>query len=257
MSMRVLVVASVAGTVSVAARADVVLLRVSVENLAPSNSVAFAPLHVGFNAGVYDSFNSGQAASAAIVSIAEGGTGSAWFPDFMAADPTATLGTVAPNPAGPLLPGASASAVFTVDTDVNPYFTFGSMVVPSNDHFIGNDNPQGYRLFDATGQLQVAAISQFGRDIWDAGSEVTDPMNAAFLAIGNNALRTPENGVVNNDIDELNAYNGLQTAAGYTFQRQFGAADEVYRITFEVVPAPAAGGLLGVAALFAGRRRRR
>jgi hypothetical protein len=244
--------AGLAGT-GVASAAPVEI-RVTVESLVSANDVSFAPLRLGFHNGTFDSFNINEAASPAIVSIAEGGSGSAWFPAFAAAEPNATLGTVG---GGPLVPGATASATFVVDPTVNRFFTFGSMVVPSNDHFIGNDNPQGYRLFDATGQLQVAAISQFGRDIWDAGSEVTDPMNAAFLAIGNNALRTPENGVVNNDIDELNAYNGLQTAAGYTFQRQFGAADEVYRITFEVVPAPAAGGLLGVAALFAGRRRRR
>ncbi|MCA9256046.1 MAG: hypothetical protein KDA33_10435, partial [Phycisphaerales bacterium] len=57
------------------ANAESVDLLVVVENLAPTNSVTFAPLRVGFNSGVYDSFDSGAAASAAIVSIAEGGSG--------------------------------------------------------------------------------------------------------------------------------------------------------------------------------------
>ncbi|MEZ6235505.1 MAG: spondin domain-containing protein [Phycisphaerales bacterium] len=254
--MRSVLVTVMAAGLAGSASAQVVDLRVSVENLAPQNSVAFAPLRVGFNNGTYDSFDNGSAASAAIVSIAEGGSGSDWFPAFMAADPTATLGTVVPNPAGPLLPGGTAFAVFSVDPQVNPFFTFGSMVVPSNDHFIGNDDPQQYRLFDSNGALQINSISQFGSSVWDAGSEVTDPMNAAFLAVGMNSGRTPENGVVNFNFTELDAYNGLQTGAGYTFDRQFGASDEIYRITFTVVPSPAGLAALGASGLVGLRRRR-
>lgn len=239
-----------------AATAQPVQIRVTVQNMAPANSISFAPLRIGFNNGTYDSFNTGQSASPAIVSIAEGGSGNAWFPAFAAAQPSATLGTVLPNPAGPLTPGASGTDVFTVDPSINRFFTFGSMVVPSNDHFIGNDNPMQYTLFDAMGNLSITTISQFGRDIWDAGSEATDPLNAAFVMGGNNDLRTPQNGVVNFDFMGLDAFNGLTTGAGYTFNRQFGANDEVYRITFEIVPAPGAAAMLSLGGLLAARRRR-
>ncbi len=239
------------------AHAQPVQLRVTVRNLAPTSSVSFAPLRVGFNNGTFDAFNNGQAATAPIISIAEGGSGSDWFPAFAAADPTATLGTVVGMPAGPLLPGSTASLVFTVDPSINRFFTFGSMVVPSNDHFIGNDDPMEYMLFNGAGQLNISTISQFGRDIWDNGSETEDPANAAFLVGGVNANRTPQNGVVNFNFDKLDTFNGLTTAAGYTFQRQFGANDEIYRISFEVVPAPGAATVLGMGSLLAARRRRR
>jgi hypothetical protein len=169
-----------------------------------------------------------------------------WFPAFMAAEPAATLGTVVPDPAGPLVPGAMAEAMFTVDTMVNRYFTFGSMVVPSNDYFIGNDSPMQYELFDAGGQLNIATILQRGSQIWDAGSEATDPVNAAFLQAGTNDLRTPQNGVVSFDFQDLSTFNGLTTAAGYDFNSQLSADLDVYRISFEVVPEPSSTALLAV-----------
>ncbi len=238
------------------ATAQPVEVRVTVTNLAPQNSVTFAPLRVGFGNGTYDSFNNGQAAGPAIVSIAEGGSGSDWFPAFMAAEPNATLGTVVSNPPGPLLPGATASNTFFVDPAVNQFFTFGSMVVPSNDYFIGNDSPTQYQLLDAAGNLQITSITQRAREIWDAGSETTDPAAAAFLMGGNNDLRTPQNGVVNFDFADLASFNGLTTAAGYEFQSQLAADTAVYRIDFEIVPAPGVMALAGVSGLALLRRRR-
>ncbi|MFN7440972.1 MAG: MYXO-CTERM sorting domain-containing protein, partial [Phycisphaerales bacterium] len=113
-----------------------------------------------------------------------------------------------------------------------------------------------YQLFDAQGNLAISSISQFGREIWDAGSEATNPANAAFLVGGVNANRVDENGVVRFDFMGLNAYNGLTTAAGYTFDRQFGANDEIYRISFEIIPAPGAAAMLGLGGLMGLRRRR-
>ena len=232
----------------------------TVENLAPANGVSFAPLRLGFNSGTFDAFNLGQAAGPAIVSVAEGGSAGDWFPAF-AADPTTTLGSVG----GALTPGSAASNTFTVDTASHPYFTFGAMVVPSNDFFIGNDSPTAFRPFDAGGNLLISDILQRAGDIWDAGSETFDPLAAAFLTIGTNDLRTPQNGVVNFNFAELSGFNGLETAAGYTLDSQLRPDSEIYRISFAVTqppvatPAPPAlvAGLLGVGSLLGARRLRR
>jgi hypothetical protein len=250
------VMAAVVMAAGSAASAAPVEVRVTVQNLAPVNSVAFAPLRIGFHNGTFDAFNNGQTATAPIISVAEGGSGADWFPAFAAAEPQATLGSVLPNPAGPLLPGGTGTGVFVVDPAVNRFFTFASMVVPSNDHFIGNDNPQQYMLFDAQGNLNITTISQLGRDVWDAGSEIEDPANAAFVMGGNNDLRTPQNGVVNFNFSRLDTFNGLTTGAGYTFNRQFMGGDEIYRISFEIVPAPSAAGVLAIGGLAMMRRRR-
>jgi len=242
---------------SAGATAQPVVLRVTAENLSPQNGFSFAPVRIGFGNGSFDSFNNGETATAPIVSIAEGGSGSAWFPAFAAAEPGATLGTVVPMPAGPLLPGASGTATFVVDPSANRFFTFAAMVVPSNDYFIGNDNPMRFELFDAMGNLNISSIDQHASDIWDAGSEVDGPFGAAFLVGSDNDDHIPEGGVVGLDFEGLDVFNGLQTAAGYTFQRQVSADDVVYRISFEVVPAPATAAMLGLVSLGALRRRRR
>ncbi len=228
-------------------------LTITVQNLAPASGIAFAPLHVGVHSGVFDSFDLGGAAGAPIVSVAEGGSGAAWQPAFAAADPTAVRGTVG----GLLLAGATATLTLTVDPAQNPYFSFASMVVPSNDFFIGNDSPTAFRLFDASGQLALGSIVQRASDIWDAGHEVFDPAAAAF--VGNNDLFAPQNSVVALNFAELAAFNGLTTGAGYVFTSGLAASTEIYRISFSAsaVPEPAPIALLlagmGVLALRARR----
>ncbi len=233
-------------TIGLPSHAATVAVTVNVQNLAPGNSVSFAPLRFGFNNGTFDAFNFGQAATAPIISVAEGGSGSAWLPAFAAADPMAVIGSLA-APTGALLPGGSASTTVIVDSAVNPFFTFASMVVPSNDFFIGNDSPTRFRVLDAAGNLLINAIGQKSTDIWDAGSEAFNPLNAAFLAIGNNDLRTPQNGVVNFNFAELAGFDGLTTAASYVFSSGLSATSDIYRISFSVaaVPEPETYALMG------------
>ena len=240
-----------AGTAAQAALVDV---TVTVQNLAPSNGIAFAPLHAGFNSGTFDAFNLGGIATGPIISVAEGGAGDLWQAAFAAADPSAVRGTLG----GLLLPGATSSLTFRVDTAVNPFFTFAAMAVPSNDFFIGNDSPTEYRLFDAAGNLLLPSITVGAAEIWDAGSEVFDPAAAAF--VGNNGLRRNQNSVVAFNFAELAGFNGLTTGAGYTFNSALTADSEVYRIGFSVTAvaepgsyALMAAGLLAVG--FVARRR--
>lgn len=241
---------------SAGAQAATQQVTVTIQNLAPTNSVSFAPLSLGFHSGSFDAFDKGSAATTPIISVAELGAGVDYRAAFMAADAGATVGLVPPVP---LLPGASSSASFIVDTSANRYFSFAAMLLPSNDFFIGNDSPMAYQLFDGAGNLQITQITQSARQIWDAGSEVFDPATAAF--IGDINARVDQNSVVAFNFAELAAFNGLVTGAGYTFDSQLAADTEVYRISFAVaaVPEPQTyammlAGLLGVG--FIARRRR-
>ena len=213
------------------ASADV-QIKVTVENLSPLNSIAFAPLRLGFGNGSFDAFNLGAVAGAPIISVAEGGSGSAWLPAFAAADAGANIGSVN----GLLQHGEMRSATFVVNATRNQYFTFAAMVVPSNDFFIGNDSPTENRLFDDSGRLLMSSLTVKARDIWDAGSEVFDPAAAAF--VGTNSLRSPQNSVVSFNFAELAGFNGLTTAANYRFNSGLTANSDVYRISFEALPVP-------------------
>jgi PEP-CTERM motif len=237
------------------AQAQTHMVTVKVENLAPASGIAFAPLHVGFGNGSFDAFNLGGTATAPIISVAEGGAGGAWQAAFAAMDPGAARGTIG----GLLLAGGSFTMNFMVDSASQNYFTFAAMVVPSNDFFIGNDDPFEYRLFDAGGNLQVSSITVKANEIWDAGSEVFDPAAAAF--VGDNGLRADQNSAVAFNFAELFAFNGLTTGAGYTFNAGLSANTDVYRISFTAaaVPEPQTYAMLlaGLGAVGALVRRRR
>lgn len=215
-------------------------ISVTIENLAPENSVSITPLNLGFGQGVFDAFDIGSAVSQEIENIAELGDGAAWQAAFLAADPNAVVGTLLDPMHGVLLPGDSATQDFFVDSNVNTYFTFASMVVPSNDFFIGNDDPMAYDLFDDDGNLRISSITVYSTDIWDAGSEAFDPLTGAFLPGANAPGGLAQNSVVALNFAELYGFDGLTTAAGYTFAAQLEAGDPVYRISFNVTPVPEA-----------------
>jgi len=215
-----------------AASAAPVQVTVTIYNLAHASRVAFAATHMGFHGGVFGAFDIGQEATPEIVSAAERCNGIEWLAAFAVADSGATIGTIA----GQLRPLVSRSMTFSVDQWANRHFTFASMVNPNNDFFIGDDGPQRYQLFDGEGNLQITSITQRSRDIWDAGSEIFDPLAAAFVGTG--GLRANQNSVVAFNFAELAAFDGLTTAAGYVFDSQLAADTEIYRIGFEVAPIP-------------------
>lgn len=249
-----------------AGSAEAIPVRVTVENLAPANSVGLAPFRFGFGNGTFDSFDNNQPAfllgaatiaEAPIVTIAEGGSGSNWFPAFQAAEPNADLGSVLGPTIPPILPGQSNSVVVNVDP-ANRFFTFGTMVVPSNDHFLGNANPTALEVLDAGGNLVLTSFTENASRIWDAGSETENPANAAFLVGGVNDQRENENQPVTFNFADLAAFNGLTTAAGYVFDSSLLSANTpVLRVSFQVVPEPTAAvlGLLGTLGVAVSRRR--
>ncbi len=174
------------------------LVTISISN--PGNSsFSLTPLWYGFHDGGHDIFDPGQAASASLEMLAEDGIVSGLQSDFLATSPTGQQGVlVAPGgfPGAPVIePGETASFTFHRHL-ANRFLSFASMIIPSNDAFIGT--PQAIEIFNADGSLagggnkRTLTIS-YGQ-IWDAGTEVNDTLGAAFSTVG--GISTDENGVV-------------------------------------------------------------
>ena len=99
-------------------------------------------------------------------------------------------------------PGESGIEAFsTINPAAYQYFSFASMIVASNDNFIGNDNATAYQIFDSAGNfLGTNGVFEIQIDgIYDAGTEVNDASaggGAAFIAGEDGNLGADENGVV-------------------------------------------------------------
>lgn len=237
-------------------------LKISIENLASADGFFLTPLWVGLHDGLFDLFDTGSAASAGLELLAEAGDASTLSTEF--AMPGRLQLSDIGNPDGfggaPVIdPGETATGTITpINPASYPYLSFASMVIPSNDAFIGNGNPQEHLIFNGDGTFAgPVTIDIFGSDIWDAGTEVNDTMGAAFSTVGGSD--TDEGGTVHAHMG-LDNFEGTGIPGGGTIGD--GTAPDsstlVARITITQVPEPATFGmlLLGVTGLLAVSRRR-
>ena len=237
-------------------------IRVSITNEAQSDFF-LTPLWFGFQEGSFDLFDAGSAASQSLEDLAEEGIVGGLMTDFANAPVPGHVQGVAANPAGfpgaPVIdPGETADGFATpINTAAYQYFSFASMLIPTNDTFIGNDDPFAYKVFDDAGNINDASgtftIQIFGSDIWDAGTEVNDGLGAAFSTAG--GVATDELGTVTAGSD-LSNFLGLTTPAGITITDPLEANELLATIRISIVPAPASAAVLGLAGLAAIRRRR-
>lgn len=181
-----------------ASSASAVMLSVTVENLAPTDGVFLTPVWVGFHDGSFDLYNSAEAASAELERLAEDGNTAPLSAAFAASSAGSAGGTDANvfGPGGPFSPGHSNTVVFDLDPAGGQYFSYASMVIPSNDAFIANGNPLAHRIFDDAGNVIPMEILILGTAVLDAGTEVNTEEDAAFLNQSAPDTGIDENGVV-------------------------------------------------------------
>jgi hypothetical protein len=147
-----------------AASAQAEMVTVTVENLSPENGTYITPVWVGFHNGLFDTHTIGNSASEAVERLAEDGNTSFISNDFTNSGSGVYQATL--DQIGPIAPGASVSMSFDLDgsNSLNRYFSFLSMVIPSNDAFIGNDNALGIPVFDEFGGFLGADFIVAGFD---------------------------------------------------------------------------------------------
>lgn len=247
------------------------MIEVEFENTSPTGGVFFTPLWVGFHNGGFDTFDVGSAASSELERLAEDGSAMP-LGAALTAGQSSAIGSVITSPGGfpgaPVFdPGESASAVFNLDATDNRFLSFASMLIPSNDGFIGNDDP--LELFNISGDfVGDIVLSFFGSDVLDAGTEDNTELAAAFLnqtapdqgtaTIGGSISSHPGFLASGNILGGTNGFATFDPVLA-DFARN-GGINEIARITISQVtevsePASAALMLLGVAGLVAGRKR--
>lgn len=167
-----------------------VALNVTVENLAESGGLYLTPFFVGVHDGSFDIGSRGREASrfAGLEEVAEGGDTSVLTDRFNETVENGTATTiVAPSgfEGAPVFdPGETVTQRLDVtNPGENRFFSFASMVIPSNDAFIANLNQYAHRLFSRRGQFRgPVEIMVYGRDVYDSGTEVNDPMGGAAFS---------------------------------------------------------------------------
>jgi hypothetical protein len=240
-----MVAAFVALTVVPAFHASAFQVRVTIENLSPSGGTLLTPVWVGFHSGAFDLYDRGDAANPALERLAEDGSTAPLSAAFVAGTAGGVDGTITSGPFPPFRPGAISSMDFSLDpaTGANRYFSYASMVIPSNDAFIANGDPTAIPLFDGNGRFIGADLIIMGSMILDAGTEMNDelPANTAFLG-----QAAPNTGITEGDT--IRAHPGFAPAgqggildgtfAGFSFGSANFLADgyKVARIRVSAVP---------------------
>ena len=240
-------------------------LRVEFTNVGNAD-FALTPLWFAFQDGNFDFFDVGQASSASLELLAEDGMVGGLQADFTAAGQPGNIQGVVTAPGGfagaPVVePGETGTAFVTPINPVNyQYFSFASMLIPTNDTFIGNDSGMAYQVFDSMGNINdpsgTFTINIYESDLYDSGTEDNTGLGAPFSAAGGTATDTI--GGVIGPAGDLQEFAGVGTPAGFDVNDFYAEGELVATISISTVPEPSAGSaLLPALCLLPLLRRRR
>ena len=213
-------------------------VQFSFENLQPADGFFFTEPWVGLHDGSFDLFNDGERASPGLESLAEGGNTELLGSEF--AQPGRLQATIGNGEVQFISPGEVIEGSIDIrNAAAYRYFSFASMIIPSNDAFFGNEDPFAYELFDADGNFTgPVTIEIFASDIYDSGTEVNDGQGAAGFSLGLNG----DGGTSTDDTestvgihpDLLANIENFQTAAGTVVTDLLTPEEPVAVITVDV-----------------------
>jgi len=179
-------------------------LTIEIENLAPTNGTLLTPIWFGIHNGTFDTYDRGRPVSPGLESIAEDGAVDIISREFNLAGFGTVQGAVLglAGVPGPIDVGETGTFTVTVDGSdaTSRYFSYASMIIPSNDFFISNGNERAHQIFDDQGNFLGADFTILGSQVLDAGSEVNDevPANTAFFG-----QQAPNTGITENGVVQL------------------------------------------------------
>ncbi len=205
---------------------------ITLENAQPGRGMFLTPPWIGLHDGTFDTYDGGSPASVPlggneIEALAEDGNNGPLTATFALRQPGHPQVQGVAGTSGPLGPQQSVSVTLNVDPMVDRYFSYASMVIPSNDAFIANGNPLAHQLFDASGAFVGQSFVVSGDESNDAGTEVNDeiPSNVAFLAQAAPNTGTDENGLVATPAPGFAAAGSLAFPSGILNYPVFAGGD--------------------------------
>ena len=158
-----------------------------------------------FHDGTFDAFDVGARASDGVAAIAHGATFArtleTFVPEFRASQPDGFISAIdhGLNFSAPEFQLYHAKEQ-RLDPRKHRYLSYLAKVFPSDDAFIGNDNPRAHEVFDENGVFQgPVVIELYGSDILDAGTRLNDEIDIpAFDAFPypNDQLGVPTDDVI-------------------------------------------------------------
>jgi len=171
---------------------------VEVVNKAPLKGTCQTPVWVGIHAGTFDTYDRNAPISEAFERLVEDGNNEPISMDFAMTEGAVWDATVGEG--APICPGESSYIPFeiTLVPDTVHYFSYASMILPSNDAFVANGDPLAFPLFSESGTFLPVRVESMGNMALDGGTEVNDevPMNTAFFGQTVPNTGVDENGVV-------------------------------------------------------------
>lgn len=177
---------------------------VSVTNLTASQPMS--PLAVLTHNSNYQLFSVGQSASVELERLAEGGS-NAELIALMNSNANVHEGF---SGHGLILPGTSDQVTFSVDPDSYAYLSVASMLVNTNDAFVGES---GLSLKS----LSVGERFEMNMNVWDSGTEANDELASTIPGPagggeGFNAARNDSDDVVSFHPGVVSQDDGLPTS---------------------------------------------
>ena len=178
---------------------------VTIENLAPSFGTFLTPVWVGFHEGNFDTYdgntpasNDPRPGSVAMERLCEDGNNGPIAEDF--ASLSAGIDATIPGANGPIAPGDVTQKTFLLNANSadQRFFSYASMILPSNDFCISNGSPVRHPVFDENGRFVAQDFFVAGSEVLDAGTEVNDevPENTAFFGQATPDTGVDENGTI-------------------------------------------------------------
>ena len=193
-------------------------------------SVLVATVVYFFHDGTFDAFDVGAKASPGLAALAQGRGGRVLRDEFLAAHPDGLVSGVSHGTCNyALILEQYHAREETLDPVKHRYMSYLAYVAPSDDAFIGNDDPQAHEVFDKRGAfLGPLVVEITGTSVLDAGTMLNDETDIpAFDLLGGTDLGVRSDEVIR----EHPGFNGSARNPG-------GAPQHILGGTIRYSPCP-------------------